>query len=177
MFCQIQNRLLESGLKKYEISNFAHPGRESKHNLLYWTDQAYWGIGLSAHSYLHNSAYGVRFWNPSQLKEYKRQLSSPGFPSSQVEQLSLNEALTDYCHTSLRCSQGLLLQSVKEKFGSKAFELVQMRSEKGLFSGLLDKGARGWRLTSQGEQLSNQVFLDFTFTKADLDQVDPKLMH
>ena len=169
MFHRIQDKLLESGLKKYEISNFSQEGRESKHNLLYWTDQPYWGIGLSAHSFLHNSAYGTRFWNPSHLKEYERQVQAPELPENQREELSLNEALTDYCHTSLRRSQGLIFQSLKEKFGPMTFDLVQARSEKALSLGLLDKNTSSWRLTRKGEQLSNQVFLDFTFLKTDID--------
>ena len=178
MFDLIEDHLQQVGLDKYEISNFAQPGRESRHNLLYWTDQAYWGIGLSAHSYLPVHPYGARFWNPSNLKEYGAQIADfkgdgslafDQLPKRQVERLSLNEALTDYCHTSLRCSQGILAHSLENKFGPNILELVRKRSLNPSLEGLVTTHPSGWRLTRKGEHLSNRVFLDFTFTKAELD--------
>ncbi|MCX7978714.1 MAG: radical SAM family heme chaperone HemW, partial [Bdellovibrionaceae bacterium] len=56
MFHLISETLTSAGYRRYEISNFCLPQRESRHNMLYWTDQEYWGVGLSAHSYRHNSA-------------------------------------------------------------------------------------------------------------------------
>lgn len=51
----IHHGLSHKGFRRYEISNYGKPGFESRHNLLYWTDENYWGLGLSAHSYQRES--------------------------------------------------------------------------------------------------------------------------
>jgi oxygen-independent coproporphyrinogen-3 oxidase len=58
MFNMIRDRLEERGYSQYEISNFAIPGFESRHNNLYWSDDEYWGLGLSAHSYYSTGSVG-----------------------------------------------------------------------------------------------------------------------
>ena len=68
MFELIESELAKSGIYRYEISNFARPGFESKHNQLYWNDQPYWGLGTGAHSYFpqgsgNSGAWGMRFSN------------------------------------------------------------------------------------------------------------------
>jgi oxygen-independent coproporphyrinogen-3 oxidase len=71
MFEVIETALLKAGLIRYEISNFAKPGFESRHNFLYWEDQPYWGIGIGAHSYLPTlGPFGSRFWNPASVKTW-----------------------------------------------------------------------------------------------------------
>ncbi len=84
MFDLIEQELCGAGIEKYEISNFAKPGSESRHNTLYWTDQPYWGLGVSSHSYFPRESrldwkalapFGFRFWNPAGLKTYVQQVS------------------------------------------------------------------------------------------------------
>ena len=83
MFDLIEKELREAGIEKYEVSNFAKPGAESRHNTLYWTDQPYWGLGVSSHSYFPRESredwaaaapFGFRFWNPIGLKNYVKQV-------------------------------------------------------------------------------------------------------
>src|SRR5207248_651332 len=65
------NRLSAAGIEQYEISNFARPGSEAKHNLKYWTRQPYLGCGVDAHSMLPTPAGGaVRFANADSLERY-----------------------------------------------------------------------------------------------------------
>ena len=64
--------LQQHGFYRYEISNFAKPGYQSRHNNLYWTDETYWGVGLSAHSYKKDPDWGYRFLNPSSYDSYMR---------------------------------------------------------------------------------------------------------
>ncbi|MCB0361182.1 MAG: radical SAM family heme chaperone HemW, partial [Bdellovibrionales bacterium] len=123
MFDEIEQSLKKIALQKYEISNFSQPGKESRHNLLYWKDKPYWGIGLSAHSYLPRVGNGLRFWNSKQLSTYQSQIREnhlkrgiDQIPQDQKEYLEIHESLTDFCHTSLRIKDGLSCGALKAKY-------------------------------------------------------------
>ncbi|MBX3041693.1 MAG: radical SAM family heme chaperone HemW, partial [Bdellovibrionaceae bacterium] len=140
MFEAIREILMSKGFLPYEISNFALPGFESRHNLLYWTDEEYWGLGLSAHSYRKEPGWGTRFWNKNAIGDYRSQISSSadrhGYPleraldEDQYESLEAHQSLTDYCHTSLRLMRGLSLAGLQNKFPEKAAESAKNRLEK-----------------------------------------------
>lgn len=178
MFEIIANKLGSSGFQQYEISNFALPGFASRHNLLYWTDQPYWSLGLSAHSYSKSSAWGTRYWNVNSIGEYQKQiLSQKGqtfttpenqLPSEQFEMLEMHQALTDFCHTSLRLMQGLHEKALFEKFplavGQQVLSILQKLQSKGWIR-LSDDS---WALTAEGLVISNQVFRELTFLSEDI---------
>lgn len=177
MFELIRTSLFDKGYRQYEISNFAKPGYESRHNLLYWTNQSWMAFGLSAHGYKQDhSPYGMRFWNPSNINDYSAQidqlesknlLPSP-YPTEQFEALRLDQALTDYCHTSLRIEDGLSLGQVEQLFGAQSRSLVEARLASSLASGHLQtlKNDR-LALTPQGIVLSNLVFEKAHFLPTD----------
>lgn len=179
MFELISQTLLSNGYHQYEISNFAKKGFESKHNSLYWNDSEYISFGLSAHSYLHDNKWGVRFWNASSIGAYEQQilalkgqaLETPysRMPSTHYENLKANQALTDYCHTFLRTAQGLELKSLESKFDSKLKKAVE-----GILLDLKERGwvnnhQTRWFLTSSGLVLSNQVFAALTFLEDEIN--------
>jgi oxygen-independent coproporphyrinogen-3 oxidase len=178
MFEIIANKLGSSGFQQYEISNFALPGFASRHNLLYWTDQPYWSLGLSAHSYSKSSAWGTRYWNVNSIGEYQKQiLSQKGqtfttpenqLPREQFEMLEMHQALTDFCHTSLRLMQGLHEKALFEKFpfavGQQVLSILQKLQSKGWIR-LSDDS---WALTAEGLVISNQVFRELTFLSEDI---------
>lgn len=167
MFQMIETELAKMGLLRYEISNFAKPSFESRHNLLYWQDQDFLGFGLSAHSYLKStSLWGNRFGNPSSIEKYKEMVlrPAPDFVAKLQreklwETLSLSSALFDYAHTSLRLEMGLNEISLHQKFSSQVTlslrqELARLRNE-----GLLHQPyLYSWTLTEKGRHLSNYVF-------------------
>lgn len=164
MFQLIESRLQTIGLEKYEISNFAKPGFESKHNLVYWNDQNYWGIGVSAHSYDRNAGpFGERFWNTKDIFQYGRQSASANLPSEQNERLLQHEAMTDFCHMFLRTRTGLERAAARNKFGDAEGGLICSEIENLLAEGLLEEFQSRVRLTPQGELISNQVFERLTF--------------
>lgn len=178
MFGLIHRRLLEQGMQQYEISNFAKPGFESRHNMLYWTDQAYWGIGLSAHSYTQFSRWGERFWNVSNIKIYEKELSEmenapklsmiTGRNSENFEFIQEYQALTDFCHTHMRTMRGLSCSELEQKFGAMRLQLVENNLEILYKQDLIKKDSCSWSLTERGVLLSNQVFSALTFLKEDL---------
>lgn len=168
MFGLIHEGLTQTGFHRYEISNYSKPGFESKHNLLYWTDENYWGLGLSAHSYLKHSPdspWGQRFWNASNITIYEKEiLAKQTVPlDNQIERLKKNQSLTDFCHTALRLENGIELQKLTTKFGNDNLFSVLNIFEKLISRNLLTKKDGRLCLTQTGILISNQVFEEFTF--------------
>lgn len=177
MFESVYEKLTKSGLLQYELSNFAVPGYESKHNLLYWTDESYWGIGLSAHSYI-NGNWGLRFWNPKGYSEYEQLIkrnwglnfSSPvkNLSKNSYELLKKYESLTDFCHTSLRLSRGLSVFALQKKFGSSILNPVFKELKKLQHESLVENRAEHYYLSKTGKLISNKVFERLTFLEEDI---------
>jgi oxygen-independent coproporphyrinogen-3 oxidase len=175
MFDLIDQRLLEVGFSQYEISNYGLPGFESRHNTIYWSDESYWGIGLSSHSYKKAPGWGTRFWNPRSIEDYSaliqsqrgEQRSSPEacLPKDHWESLEPWEALTDFFHTSLRRAEGVSLQAVEQKFGSygqnEYNSSITLLVERGLLKPI---DSNRFSLSHQGRVLSNLVFRELTFS-------------
>lgn len=178
MFDFIADQLTRNGFEQYEISNFAIPGFESKHNMLYWIDEPYWSLGLSAHSYSKESPWGTRYWNINSIGGYKDQIlkykdlqfQSPALhlPEDQVEVLEMHQSLTDFCHTSMRLMRGLNERVLQQKFPAQAYHQVASIMATLKDRGLVQFNGENWSLTRQGLVLSNRVFQDLTFLKGDL---------
>jgi oxygen-independent coproporphyrinogen-3 oxidase len=191
MFHEISRTLTSAGYHRYEISNFARPGFASRHNSLYWDDSAYWGLGLSAHSYAHAGEWGLRFWNASAISSYEEQVNAhrgkkfshpaENLPEAQQELLEAHQALTDFCHVSLRREEGLseprLLQKFGEKIHKAVVETLLLEQSKGnvlRHNGSTSKETDfSWRLTEEGLLLSNQVFAALTFLKSEIIALTP----
>ncbi len=178
MFDIIADELTRKGFQQYEVSNFALPGFESRHNMLYWVDEPYWSLGLSSHSYSKESAWGTRYWNINSINEYQKQIlafdgqefDSPvrHLPSNQVEVLQMHQALTDFCHTSMRLMRGLNVEQLQAKFpqnvSEKVLQIMKILEQKSWIR--FDNGH--WSLTREGLVLSNRVFQELTFLQEDL---------
>jgi oxygen-independent coproporphyrinogen-3 oxidase len=163
MFEVIRKKLSAAGYNQYEISNYALPGFESRHNQLYWEDENYWGVGLSSHSYLKDGDFGVRFWNPSQYANYKEQVGPTSqtpyekLPENQKETLKFHESLTDFCHTALRTKSGLNIDTLELKFSRKGRDWVE-KQLLALPNSWIERQNNHWSLTEEGQVLSNRVF-------------------
>lgn len=153
-----------NGYEHYEISNWAKPGRACEHNLTYWRNNDYLGLGAGAHGY----ANGIRYHVVKQPRRYiacftDNDSPSKGYPltSAIAEQIpqSADDQIGDTVITQLRLLQeGLDLIAFEKKFGlspEKHFgvTLVQL-----LDWGLVRKTDRYLQLTEQGQFVSNQVF-------------------
>lgn len=180
MFIIIHSYLLNSGYERYEISNYSKPGYESRHNCLYWQDVNYWGLGLSAHSYRKDRAWGQRFWNPKNIKIYEKLISEQSSPKNKTElaeflptdhfeDLDSHQALTDYCHTALRMSSGLNLNKLQKKFSQNVADIVNQRLKALHNRGLIiENTENNFCLSEEGILISNIVFLELSFIEADL---------
>ncbi|MDE6317675.1 MAG: radical SAM family heme chaperone HemW [Muribaculaceae bacterium] len=100
-----------NGYIHYEISNYAQPGRHSRHNSAYWTMTPYLGLGASAHSY----DGAVRRINPPDIKGYLAALSA-GRIAAQTEEENFDELFNDYIITGLRTADGLSIAQLKQRF-------------------------------------------------------------
>ena len=130
-------RLAGLGLERYEISNFARPGFESRHNLKYWTREPYLGFGADAHSFDGD----LRWQNPEAAADY---VAAP----AAVERVAA-DPLSESFFLGLRLREGVV---------GDAFPGVV---EKFLDNGLLERAGTRVRLTPRGVLLSNEVFAEF----------------
>jgi oxygen-independent coproporphyrinogen-3 oxidase len=151
--------LASAGLPQYEISNFAHPGFESRHNLRYWQRRPYLGLGLDASSMLlaaDNSGYVLRSTTADDLKTY---LDAP--PSPEIAWLSPERRHEEAWFLGLRLNNGVSISALREEFGgqpvARALQTVASLVERGL----LTNDGETVRLTPQGQMLSNDVFQEF----------------
>lgn len=153
------------GFIHYEISNWARPGRECKHNLSYWRNDQYLGLGAGAHGH----AAGYRYWVVKQPKAFIRRMAGKNearFPwSSAVDgkkKLNFRETMSDVLITQLRLLQeGLEIRAFKKQFGLSPHEAYPGEIEQLIDYGLICKKGDRLLLTKRGWFLSNQVFYRF----------------
>jgi oxygen-independent coproporphyrinogen-3 oxidase len=149
--------LNRNGLAQYEISNFAHPGAESQHNIKYWSRQPYLGFGLDAHSMLRlPDGEAVRFQNADELQPY---LDGAGF--AEIQPISRQQALEEVWFLGLRMNQGISGADLEREFGEiDAHSYHQIVSDLSA-DGLLESAEDRIRLTERGKLMSNEVFARF----------------
>ncbi len=157
--------LSQHGFAHYEISNWALPGRECQHNLTYWRNQAYLGLGAGAHGF----AAGYRYHVVRQPRVYIRRMQqeAPGhFPISAAAAehhlVERSEAISDTVITQLRLLQeGLNLDAFQTRFGQTLDEVYEGTMSQLIGWGLLEVDDGRLRLSQKGRFLSNQVFYRF----------------
>jgi oxygen-independent coproporphyrinogen-3 oxidase len=150
-------RLGKEGLPRYEISNFARPGRESRHNGKYWNDAPFLGFGLSAHSY----GDGVRRWNTPSFVSYCRGVLEEGTARAGERRLTRREHLGEVLFTGLRRRDGIDLPAFVARYGADPLVLYRDGLEPAFEAGLLEVSGEKLRLTEAGVPLSNEVFRAF----------------
>jgi oxygen-independent coproporphyrinogen-3 oxidase len=151
------DRLEAAGIEQYEISNFAHPGRESRHNLKYWTRQPYLGFGVDAHSMLTtpDSRDAVRFSTPDTLDQYV----TAAAPKPNL--IDRHAALEETFFLGLRLNRGLDLDRVASTFGQDEISSLAPVIAELVQTALLEQQGSVIRLTRRGHLLSNEVFQRF----------------
>ncbi|MBQ9267533.1 MAG: oxygen-independent coproporphyrinogen III oxidase [Clostridia bacterium] len=152
MYHYIVNRLKEAGYIHYEISNFAKPGYESRHNLAYWNQEEYVGVGAGASSYVN----GTRYTNVRNLEAYI------GGAKPEIEEVqNAEDRLREYMILRLRLLEGVDIATANEKFGINVEEKFDKAIEKMKHYGLLEVTDGHMRLTEKGLDLANVVWEEF----------------
>ncbi|HET9838431.1 MAG TPA: radical SAM family heme chaperone HemW, partial [Candidatus Angelobacter sp.] len=148
-------RLHAAGIEQYEISNFARPGFESRHNLKYWTRQPYLGFGLDAHSMLPAAAHlrsrDVESVRLATTDDYDRYFVAPEWQFSAVTR---EQALEEHLFLGLRLNRGLDIEELRRKFGDFFKDSENVISQL-VTEGLLSSSTMNVQLTSRGRLLSN----------------------
>ncbi len=149
--------LAQAGYRQYEISNWARPGHESRHNLAYWTGVPYLGLGVAAHSFLD----GVRSANTVSLDDYLVALGAGHLPASTSEALSAEMALAEAVILGLRLNEGVDSRDIERRFRVNLHEFFAREIDELTAVGLLEEAGERLRLTPRGRLLGNEVFLRF----------------
>lgn len=153
-FYQFTIDFLEShGYRQYEISNFAKPGFEAKHNIKYWDGSVYLGLGASAHSFDGKR----RFWNVANLRKYLEALTAARLPEDSAEQLSKSQQMFETAFLGLRQRHGVDLAAFAKKFRQSfdaTFNGLVPELEKG---GLLIRRDERLQLTPEGLFLCDEI--------------------
>ena len=145
------------GLHRYEISNYAKPGHESLHNLIYWSDMPYIGLGAAAHSYDPDAR--VRSWNVKGVEDYKGLIAACGAAEESREAISVERAMSDALILALRTSCGASIQLIEQRYGARFGPDVLNALAWAKANSMLEIREGGSaELTDRGIMLSNSLF-------------------
>ena len=153
-----EDTLAAQGYRHYEISNWAKPGRECRHNLVYWRNQPYLGIGVAAHSYLD----GHRLANTRSLDDYLSGFSRGALPEKEMdEKISPELQTAETVILGLRLDAGIGVDKIKNQCGVNLRTRYRQPLGEMTELGLLEYSGGNLRLTRRGRLLSNEVFWRF----------------
>ncbi|MCM3339636.1 radical SAM family heme chaperone HemW [Paenibacillus sp. MER TA 81-3] len=157
MYMVIMERMKAAGYDQYEISNFAKPGYESRHNTTYWRNEDYYGIGAGAHGYTKRE----RHLNIKGVTPYVEACHN-GLPRLDTFCIDEAEAMEDFMMVGLRLLEGVSSDRFAEQFGGALLDKVFAAPLKRLLKqGLIEVTSEGYRLTEQGLLFGNDVFGSF----------------
>ncbi len=145
------------GYVQYEISNFARPGYESRHNLKYWRLAPYLGLGAGAHSFDGSS----RWSNLESAESYTEELANDRTPIADVRRLSPEEQVEEFFFLGLRQAEGVSLESARKQWGEDLLNRWRGRIETLARDGLLTARGDNFRLAETAYLVSNEVFQEF----------------
>ncbi|MBR4066897.1 MAG: radical SAM family heme chaperone HemW [Bacteroidaceae bacterium] len=157
-FRMLIDSMKAAGYRHYEISNFALPGRESRHNSSYWNDTPYIGCGAAAHSYNGTS----RQWNIADIKEYIKGVQK-GTLNFEIERLTEEERYNDAILTRLRTADGLPLAWMREKFSERLNTYMLHATKKEIALGNLKEENGHLSLTPKGIFISDAVIRELIY--------------
>jgi oxygen-independent coproporphyrinogen-3 oxidase len=157
MLRHIRQRLRRVGRPPYEISNYALPGQECLHNLMYWTGGNYLGLGPSAASHID----GHRFRNRPHLGEWEKSIESGELPATDIEALTPRRRAGELAMLMLRLTRGLNYSDFAARLGSDAAFLFREVIDRISGIGLIVEDDSGVRLTEQGICVADAVASEF----------------
>jgi len=162
-YAAVREELPRRGYAMYEISNYAPPGHEARHNLSYWRLESYLGLGAGAHSFARGESGGGgrRWWNERMPQRYVEQALSGGLAEAGGETVDSAQAQGEFVFLNLRLRDGFKLADFKARFGESFDQVFGARAAR-LFEGdLLVRGEGRIYLSERGLELADSVFAEF----------------
>ncbi|MFQ6950075.1 MAG: radical SAM family heme chaperone HemW [Blautia hansenii] len=151
--------LKEAGYEQYEISNYAKPGKESRHNLKYWERGDYLGLGLGAASMVRN----IRMSNTKDMRTYLERCDKPKTMREDVQFLEEPRQMEEFMFLGLRKTRGVSKKEFKRIFGREMDMVYEKALHKCLENGMLLAHKDRIFLSEEGTLLSNMVLSEFLF--------------
>lgn len=149
--------LTGTGFSHYEISNFSRPGFECRHNITYWQNEPYLGLGAGASSYIE----GIRSTNISAIEEYIDNVRSNKSVAGMEEKLQGHAAMGETVFLGLRMLEGLDMNRFTERYGISPEYAFPEQISNLLDGKLIEKTGSHIRLTHKGLLFANEVFAEF----------------
>lgn len=160
MFELAIQRLGEAGIQQYEVSNFAIPGFESRHNLKYWNYTPYYGFGAGAHGFIDN----IRYYNSGPVHHYLKATQAKMKPIINELPLNQSEQMEEYLFLALRTTKGFRLSDFEKRFSVNAMEIFGDFLKQQEKNQLLIIEENSVRLTNRGLFLADSVFRELLGT-------------
>lgn len=151
---ELNKRLQDNGFVKYEISNYAYPGFESKHNLCYWNQEKYIGFGVNASSFFNLK----RYRNTSNIDKYIDGIKNNKNIVVETEELDKLSLMKEYIILKLRISKGVEISEFKQKFGTDIFDIFNTEFNSLKKDNLVNITSKNISLTNRGEEVANIVW-------------------
>ena len=152
MYNMLIDKLTDAGYEHYEISNFALPQYQSKHNSGYWNGTPYLGLGASAHSYDGK----VRRANISNTSIYINNVLE-GKPAFEIEELTLKDSYNETIFTRMRTAKGVDLSYIEQKYGKKNLQHLLREAASYIAEGYLEEQQGRLILTRKGIVISDSI--------------------
>ena len=159
MYALTKNILREHGYERYEISNYAKPGRECRHNIGYWTGVSYLGLGVGASGYVMNRRFHVESDYRKYMSVKMQQDITPLYRD--LEELDIKANMEEFMFLGLRLTRGVSRHEFNERFGVDMFEVFDRQIKRNMMLKLMEYNSPNLRLTEKGLDLSNMVMSDF----------------
>jgi len=157
-FEKLVEKTNEAGYRHYEISNFAIPGKESKHNKSYWEGALYQGFGPAAHSFDGKS----RRWNVSNNMDYILSIENNKLPF-EIELLSEVDQLNEYIMTSLRCDTGINKEFLVQHWGEEKMIHIRNEISKSIAEGRVVEDEKHIKLSASGKFFADGIAASLFF--------------
>ena len=156
MYHYLVKRLKEAGYIHYEISNFAKPNCESKHNIIYWRQKEYYGFGAGASSFLNNK----RYTNEKNIKKYIKKIKDNVDVKELEESLDKEDIINEYIILGLRLVEGISIKEINNKFNIDFLKKYESSINKLKNLELIDI-SDNIKLTDKGLDFANIVWEEF----------------
>ena len=157
MYYELVDKAGQYGYDQYEISNWARPGFESRHNLKYWTGAPYWAFGISAAGYDGES----RWSNTRNINRYLELTESGASPVAEESRLTDEERQSESIFLRLRLREGVDLRAHAAKFGVEISTRYREEIDRLREAGLIEMDESTMRISRAGKVLANEVFAAF----------------